>query len=210
MLKAVIFDIDGVLLDSQQANIKFFQDLLEKVGYKRPSKKEASKVFHLTMWDALKALTKERSKPKLKVVWEMGHHVRYPVELLKMPKHAKSVVKKLGKDYKLAIVTSRIEKGVEDFFQISNLRRQFRVVVSFEDYANPKPHPEPLLVALRRLKMKPEEAVYIGDTESDIQSAKAAGVKMIMYSKSAHKGADINVASFKEIPGAIAKISKKR
>ena len=210
MLKAVIFDIDGVLLDSQQANIKFFQDLLEKAEYKRPSEKEALQVLHLTMWDAIKALTKERSKPKLKVVWEMGHHVKYPLELLKMPKDAKSVVKKLGKDYKLAIVTSRIEKGVEDFFQISNLRRQFRVVVSFEDYTNPKPHPEPLLVALKRLKMKPKEVVYIGDTESDIKSAKAAGIKIIMYSKSVHKSADINVASFKEIPGAIAKISRKR
>ena len=58
MIKAVIFDIDGVLLDSFEANLKFFQDLMIKFGYLPPTKEEVPPIFHLNMWDAIRSLTK--------------------------------------------------------------------------------------------------------------------------------------------------------
>ncbi len=206
MIKAVIFDVDGVLIDSMDANIKFFQDLLAASGYKKPSKPEASKVFHLTMLDAIKFLTKEKSDEKIKEVWDLGHRLSYPTELWKFPKDSNEVVKSLKQKYKLAIVTSRIKRGIDSFFKASNLEKYFDVVVSFEDYSNPKPHPEPLLVATKKLKVKPEEAVYIGDMETDMKAAKTAGVKFILYSRKKMKGADVSVGSFREIPSAILKL----
>jgi HAD superfamily hydrolase (TIGR01509 family) len=182
MIKAIIFDIDGVLLDSFDANIGFFQRLMKLYNYKRPTKEEAKKIFHLTMWDAIKLLTKENSEERIREIWLKGKKLDiYPTKLLKMPKDEKTVIKELGKKYKLALVTSRVKKGVEIFFKVSGLRKYFHVVVSFEDYKKPKPNPEPLLIALKRLGVKPEEAIYVGDSLTDAQAAKKVGMIFVAY-----------------------------
>jgi len=207
MIKAIIFDIDGVLLDSRKANIKFFQNLLDKSGYEVPSDEEVSKVFHMTMWDTIKFLTKEKSEDRIKKAWQLGCKMSYPMELLSIPKHSKGVIKILSKDYKLGIVTGRIKRGVDRFFQFSKLRKYFDVIVSFEDYTKPKPNPESLLVALKRLKMSSDEAVYIGDSESDIKAAKAANMKVIIYPKRL-KGADSVLRNFKNLPSVMERLQE--
>jgi beta-phosphoglucomutase-like phosphatase (HAD superfamily)/8-oxo-dGTP pyrophosphatase MutT (NUDIX family) len=204
MIKAVLFDIDGVLLDSKEANALFFQDLLEKAGYRRPSKSEVLKIFHMTMWDTIKFLSKEKSEERIKKAWLIGCKMKYPMNLLKMPNHSKKAIKILSKDYKLGIVTSRIRRGVDRFFQFSKLRKYFDVTVSFEDYKKPKPDPESLLVALKKLKMSPNEAVYIGDAESDV---KAANMKVIIYPKRL-KGADFILRNFKNLPSVIERLQE--
>src|SRR3989337_2843243 len=201
MIKVVIFDVDGVLLDSWEANIKFYQLLLEESGYNVPSRKEIEGVFHLPMLDAIRQLAQETSDVRVREVWEMGRgrKVRYPTELLKIPEHSRDVVDTLNKTYRLAIVTSRVRLGVEDYFMVSGLKQYFTVVVSYEDYTHPKPHPEPLLLALQKLKVKAGEPVYIGDTETDIQAAKAAGINIIVYSVRPFEWADLWISSFDEL-----------
>lgn len=81
MVKAVIFDIDGVLLDSWEANIKFYQLLFEKSGYKVPSRKQVEGIFHLPMMDAIRVLAKESSEDKGRTVWEMGKGEKYDTRL---------------------------------------------------------------------------------------------------------------------------------
>ena len=211
MIRAVIFDVDGVLLDSWEANIKFYQLLLEKSGYNVPSRKAIESVFHLSMMDAIRQLAQETSDVRVREVWEMGRSrkVRYPTELLKIPEHSRDVVDTLNKTYRLAIVTSRVRLGVEDYFKVSGLKQYFKVVVSYEDYTHPKPHPEPLLLALQKLKVKAGEAVYIGDTETDIQAAKAAGINIIVYSVRPFEWADLWISSFDELPDAVRKLREK-
>jgi len=207
MIKAILFDIDGVLLDSKEANALFFQDLLEKAGYKRPSKGEVLNIFHMTMWDTIKFLSKEKSEERIKKAWLIGCKMKYPMNLLSMPKHSKEVIKILSKNYKLGIVTSRIRRGIDRFFEFSKLRKYFDITVSFEDYTKPKPDPESLLVALKRLKINPDEAVYIGDAESDVKAAKASGMKVITYPKKL-KGADAILRNFKNLPSIIESLQQ--
>ena len=71
MIKAVIFDIDGVLLDSFEANLKFFQDLMIKFGYRPPTREEFPPIFHLNMWDAIEALTKSDSEVEIRKIWDI-------------------------------------------------------------------------------------------------------------------------------------------
>jgi len=76
-------------------------------------------------------------------------------------------------------------------------------VVTYEDYSNPKPHPEPLLVANRKLGIKPQEAVYVGDSPSDIASAKAANMKSIYLSVKPHPDATGHIVELKNIMSII-------
>ena len=208
-IKAVLFDIDGVLLDSFYAVYVFYRNLLEHYGYRKPTKKEVSKTFHMTMWDMIKILSKEESEEKIGKLWSKGQRFDlYPIELLKMPKDLKKTIKELDKNYKLGLVTGRTKKGVGIFFLVSKLRKYFQVVVCYESYKKPKPHPESLLIALKRLKVKPEEAVYIGDSWADALAAKRAKIKFISYERKV-KGADYNINKLVDLIKVIKWIEQK-
>ena len=205
MIKAVIFDIDGVLLDSFEANLRFFQDLLTYFGYKPPAREEFIPVFHLSLWDTIRVLIKSISDEEAKKIWEAGRRraVKYHTELLKTPMGAEEVINRLNKNYLLAIVTSRVRASVFESPQLSKLKKHFRVAVSYEDTSNHKPHPEPLLLAAKLLGVRPENAAYVGDAENDIKAAHAAGMKVIIYSKNNLDGADARISDFTKIPDLI-------
>jgi phosphoglycolate phosphatase-like HAD superfamily hydrolase len=79
-----------------------------------------------------------------------------------------------------------------------DLDELFDFVVSCLDVKNPKPHPEPLLKILDHFGVSSDEAIYIGDSPIDEQSARAAGVPLIAY-KSPELSAAYHVSHFKEI-----------
>ena len=207
MIKAVLFDIDGVLLDSFAANLQFFQDLLTKAGYEPPSAEDYKPLFHLTMKDAIQTMTKA-STQEVDRVWHMGKNreVQYRIDLLQMPTDAPATIKELHKTYKLGIVTSRVTTTVYEAQAMLELQKLFEVTVTYENTELHKPHPEPILHALKLLGIKPHEAVYIGDVHNDVAAARAAGTKVITYGKHIIQGSDAHAHTFSEISTIIAKL----
>ncbi len=208
MIKAVIFDIDGVLLDSFEANLKFFQTLMMKVGYPPPTRLGFAAVFHLNMMEVIKELTKSSSADEIKKIWELGRsrEVEYDLDLLLTPDGAVEVIHRLSESYLLGIVTSRIRESVYEVPQLRKLEKYFKVVVSYQDTENHKPHPEPLLLAAQKLALKPEECIYIGDAESDVKAARAAGMKIIGFTKKQLNLADACTPTFTMLPALISSL----
>lgn len=205
MIKAVIFDVDGVLIDSFEANLKFFQGLMSANGYRPPTREEFPKLFHMNMHDVIKKMTQLENEKEIDRIWEMGRGraIPYDLDLLKNPEGLEEVVKKLANKFLLGIVTSRIRESIYESPRLAKLQDYFEVEVSYQDTENHKPHPEPLFFAAQRLKAKPEECVYIGDVENDIKAAKAAGMKIIIYSKNEFEQADASTSSFRDLPKII-------
>lgn len=208
MIKAVLFDVDGVLLDSFDANFEFFSSLLTMAGHKPPSKEEYRPLLHLTMHDVIKVLT-NGSDEEVKRIWELGRSEKMPsvAHLLKVPEGAKETLDELHSKYTLGIVTSRIKEKVY-VAGLAELEHSFQVAISYQDTKNHKPHPEPLLLACKKLGVEPSEAIYIGDTESDVIAGKAAGMKVISYTTSEFKDADARTFSFPELPEIIQKLAE--
>jgi pyrophosphatase PpaX len=78
---------------------------------------------------------------------------------------------------RLGLVTSKVRSGAIRGLRVANLESSFDVIVGADEVKNPKPHPEPVLIALDLLKARPEETVFIGDARYDIVCGHAAGVK---------------------------------
>lgn len=112
-------------------------------------------------------------------------------------------VRALANEYPLAIVTSRIRESVFEAPELAKLKDAFRVAVSYDDTANHKPHPEPLLYAAEKLGVAPAACVYIGDVENDVIAGHAAGMKVIIYSKNNVPNADAQTALFTDLPQLI-------
>lgn len=214
MIKAVLFDVDGVLLDSKEANAKYLENLIVKSGYPRPKKKDLDKVFHISLLDSIKLLTKEKNKTKITKLWKQAELKKnYPVDLIRVPENIKETMVKLSKKYKLGIITSRAMAGVEEFFHYTKLENYFRVVVASDLIKNPKPDPESLLFAMSKLKVKPNETVYIGDSRNDLIASKKAGAFFILYSNYFEYPllkAGMWTRDFRNLPRLISIIGRKR
>jgi pyrophosphatase PpaX len=204
MIKAILFDIDGVLFDSLDANIFFFQSLFNKAGYTKPlTKNDYKPMNHLSMLSIIKQWTSVSDEEANKI-WEWGRsrEVPYPDHLVALPKNAKKTILALHKKYKLGIVTSRVKEGIY-ISDLANLEKYFDVAIGFQDTTDHKPHPEPLLLACKKLSIKPKETIYIGDSASDGIAGKAAGMKVICYGTTPFENADAYTKSFKELPNII-------
>ena len=201
MIKAVLFDIDGVLLDSEESNRDFLRRLFKEFGYKAPSKEEYRKVFHLNLWDVIEVLTKEQNRDKIQQIWNRGSsYPDYEDEFLKTQKGLDEVIKELNKSYKLGIVTGRVQSGVDEFFNFSGLKNYFDTVVCYDDYSKSKPHPEGLLLAISKLDVRPEEAVYVGDAQTDMIAAEKAGIHFILFPENPKIKTKFVAKQFGDIP----------
>ena len=181
MLTAVVFDVDGVLVDSRAANARFFQNLLQAAGYHAPRSADIQAYFHLPMYDAIAKLTRSKDPTEIERIWKLGHDTSlYPLELLEYPNGIEKVLQKLEPDYRLGIATSRIRKGMWELLERGRIRDYFQAVITFDDYTHPKPDPEPLLLTIERLNVRPAEAAYVGDSTSDVVAAVAAGMRSIL------------------------------
>src|SRR5687767_13212277 len=140
-IKAIIFDVDGVLIDSRDANVELFTSLLKKAGYARPAAEEILSCFHLSLWHTLEKLLKTENPSEIQRVWDMASEsASSTTSLLRFPKDLKKTLSKLHPHYRLAVVTSRIRAGLDDVFDALGVDHLFETYVTFEDYKNPKPH----------------------------------------------------------------------
>lgn len=205
MIRSVLFDIDGVLIDSFAANLRFYQDLFIKTGYEPITRERFFELRHMTMYDVISIVTKLKNKDKIEKIWRMGkgRAVPYRNSLLKSPKKYDETIDELHNKYMLGLVTSRIYDGIFTVPPLAKYKSYFQVVVSYEDTKEHKPNPEPLLLALKKIQLKAHEVVYIGDAQSDVDAAKSAGIKMIAYAKSSLIGADVQTHDFGKIPALI-------
>lgn len=208
MIKAVIFDVDGVLVNSHKANLVFYHALLEEAGYPEITDDDIRANYHLSSLHAIEKLTKSTDQNEIKRIWELGHEPRFRKNnLLEFPEKLEEILEELHKKYRLAIVTSRIRLGMDSIFGIKQIEHLFDAVITFEDYKNTKPHPEPLLVALKQLGITANEAIYIGDSSTDIEAAKAAGMKSVFLSTKPHEDAHANITEFSHLTEAVAKLA---
>jgi pyrophosphatase PpaX len=169
MLKAVIFDLDGVLLDNTQLIVEIFQEAAKRSGLKVPDKKSVIATLGLVGRDMIEILLGKKHVETLTQVWMKREKEMKSMpgirEVLNVLKTKKAVVTSAP-----ASITNRRLKDFIDYFD---------VVVTSESTKKHKPDPEPLLFACEKLKIKPKEAVYVGDRLIDFETAKNAGMDFI-------------------------------
>lgn len=204
MIRAVLFDIDGVLLDSLKANAEFFRELLSHFGYRGPTDDEQAMYFHLSMRDVIRKYAPDVSEAKVKEIAKYGDTIDRGFDLLEMPMESPAVLEALSKQYKLGLVSNRTRAGIEEYHKFANLRHFFQVSACYEDTVKHKPEPDPLWFAAKQLGAQPDETVYVGDAATDIAAARAAGMRMVLYAAKPMPGADATTGRFHELPGVIA------
>jgi HAD superfamily hydrolase (TIGR01509 family) len=184
-IRAVVFDMDGVLIEAKDWHYEALNRALALFGY------SISRVDHLTTFDGLptkkklEMLSLERGLPRglhaflndLKQAYttELTHQKCKPVFA---HEYALSKLKSLG--YKLAVASNSVRATVELMMEKSNLRPYLDLLVSNQDVRNAKPDPEMYLTAATGLGLDPRQCLVVEDNSNGIKAAEAAGCPVLV------------------------------
>ena len=209
MIKAIVFDFDGVLADSEWLHLRAYQELLQPVGV--PLTKElycerylgfddegvfqqVAKDHGLLFGDEeIELLIAEKGRRFEKMI--SSSNVLYPA--------AVPTVRALAAAYPLGIASGSLRKEIDLMLRGASLNDAFKFVVSADDTEKTKPAPDPYLRAAELHGLPPAACVAIEDSNWGLQSARDAGMVTIglasTYPASELRGADIVVAALEDI-----------
>jgi len=177
-IKAVIFDVDGVLLDSKKALYLLFKHALIEHGYKHKTKAQIIKHMGLTSEKWIKKLVPNVGKKELKKMAEWTRNKYAREYMLDHAKPMKNSIHLIGwlrkKKVKIGVVTNM--RDIEAKTLLNILRLKPNSLVTSSHVKNPKPAPDPLFHALKELKCKKDEVIFIGDTITDLKAGRSAEI----------------------------------
>jgi phosphoglycolate phosphatase len=193
--RLVIFDCDGVLFDSREANRAFYDRLLARFG-KSPLSEEALDYVHMrTVFEAVDFIFPAEEERLAAHAYRQDLDPEAFIRLMVEEPGLKEFLTFLRPAVKTAISTNRTTT-IGQVLTLHGLSEFFDLVVGALDVASPKPHPESLFKIIAHFQLRPEEVVYIGDSVVDAEAAQAAGISLIAFKNPSLK-ACLHVESFR-------------
>ena len=180
--KVLIFDCDGVLFDSKDANIAFYNHILSHLHLPPMTQEEVEYVHASTAEGALRHLFTNRDPHLLDKGNDYRRGIDYTpfIHLMRMEPYLKELLKALPPPIKKAVSTNRTYT-IGDVLRLHGLEGEFDLVVSALDVKNPKPHPDSIMTILQHFSITPSQALFVGDSEVDQDAAQAALVPFVAY-----------------------------
>jgi len=184
MIKAIVFDMDGVLIDARDWHYEALNRALRLFGL------EISRYDHLTTFDGLP------TRRKLELL-SLQYHLptalhgfinemkqKYTLEIVEArcrPRfnHQFALARLQANGYRMAVASNSVRRSIEIMLEKAELRRYFEFFLSNEDVARSKPDPEIYAQAIARLGVGPSETLIVEDNQHGIRAAVAAGAQVL-------------------------------
>ena len=172
-----LFDLDGTLIDSIDLILRSYRHTLRTHRGVEPPDELWLKGLGTPIRVQLRQWSEDAGEieamAQTYTTYNLAHH-----DALVRPYDgivaAVTRLKQRGKQ--LGLVTSKSRSGAQRGLRVSGIETAFEVIVGADEVTNPKPHPEPVLLALERLGTNANDAVFVGDSRHDIECGRAAGV----------------------------------
>jgi len=179
-IKAFFFDLDGTLVNTYEADFLAYQDaILEVTGFSI-TQPDFAKTNGKEMRYKLAELTPGISEDKILQIGAQKklHYAKY-LHLTIPNKPLIAFLQAQARDQKAVLVTSAKRHNATMVLKAHSLIGHFSEMIFGDDISNPKPHPEPYLLALKRMDLRSDEALAFEDSDTGALSATAAGIKVI-------------------------------
>ncbi|UCD32672.1 MAG: HAD family hydrolase [Desulfobacterales bacterium] len=198
----VAFDCDGVMFDTEKANIAYYNSILEYFNRPVMTPEQFAYCHMHTVDQSISNLFSDEESYKAAQAYRKRMSYLPFLKYMEMEPYLKPLLEKLRPQYKTAVATNRsdtmdrvlIEHSLTDYFDL---------VVSSNDVKRPKPYPDPLIKILEHFKIKPYQSIYVGDSELDQIAAKLADMPFVAY-KNRSLVADYYIESLQEIEKILA------
>ena len=205
-MKAIIFDMDGVIINSEPLHVKIERELLEELGGTITDKEHSNFIgttdYH--MWSTFKEqFNIELSVDEIiKIKRDRFNENIHKIELV--PGFWDFFIKVYEAGHPLALASSNNKESVNLIVEKFELNKYLKVIMTGEDVSEGKPNPEIFLKTAEKLGVSPSNCIVIEDAKNGVLAAKAAGMKCIgfnnpVFGKQDLSGADLIIDSFSEL-----------
>jgi len=192
--RAVIFDVDGTLVDSNDAHARAWQDVLKEYGIERAFT-DIRRLIGMGGDKLLPALTGISSESEVgtRIVARRGRRFRdaYLAGLRPFPEVRPLLARLVGDGFRLGVASSAKKDELDSLLEIAGVGDLIARQTSADDVEASKPDPDALHAALAKLRLSPEAAAMVGDTPYDVEAAARAGVSMIAFRSGGWTDADL-------------------
>lgn len=198
MLKAVIFDFDGVIANTEPVHMRAFQltlgedgiTLTEEEYYSNYLAYDDKTLFKTVLKD--KEITHDETVIRELMERKSGHYESIIKDNIEILPGVKDFIGKLSGKYRLAIGSGALRQEIADILEFAGIEDYFEVIVSAEDVENCKPAPDVFVEVLRRLNasgtgsdtISPDECLVVEDSVSGVEAALSAGMKCLAVTNS--------------------------
>jgi HAD superfamily hydrolase (TIGR01509 family) len=209
VIEAVVFDLDGVLLDSEQVWDAVREQLVRERGGRWHERAQrdmmgmSSSEWSRYMHDEL-GLDEPPEEISAEVVRRLAAVYR---EHLPVIPGAREAVERLAERWRLGLASSSNREVIDLALELLDVARLFEVTVSSEEVGHGKPAPDVYLEAARRLGVEPSRAVAIEDSHNGIRAAKAAGMRVVAIPNRHFPPGDEALAEADVVLGSLAELT---
>lgn len=177
-LRAVLFDLDGTLLDSIRLIIDSYHHALATHGLPARTDQHWLAGIGTPLRVQFRDWAHEPELFERLIESYRDYNIsNHDARVRAYPGAVEMVRGVRQRGLRAGLVTSKQRAGAERGLRFLQLSDAVEVIVAAEDVSNPKPHPEPLLIASRQLDTDPRDAIYVGDSVHDMESGRAAGMR---------------------------------
>jgi len=212
MIEAVLWDNDGVLVDTERLYFRATRETLARAGAELTREHFIEYIMRRgqSVWEVLLPHLDADEIGRWRRIRDDAYSELLRIEACVIPGATETVRAMHGK-HRMAIVTSAHREHFELAHRTSGLPAMFEVILTREDYKESKPHPEPYLTALARLGVLPDRAIAIEDSERGLAAARAAGLRCIVIPHELTEGGNFaeaaaKLASIAEVPATLAQL----
>lgn len=213
MIKAVLFDLDGVLIQTEKETFKFYQEYFKEHGIIIKDEDFVYKAGRKSVDFFNAILTPEQLKQfDTKKITDLKRELfntdldRY---VKKIPGYREILEALKARDLHLALGSQNESRMIESVLKWLGVKDFFEVILSLDDIKNKKPDPEIYLLAASKVGVAPEECVVIEDSRDGIGAAKNAGMFCVAFwhdymPKDNYEKADIVIKSLAELENYVS------
>lgn len=180
-MKGIIFDMDGVIVDSEPLHFQIEKEMLEELGGTMDEKEHASFVgtTDYKMWSVFK--DRFNLEPSVEELVDIKkRRFAKNIDKIELVDNVSDLITTLySEGYALGLASSNNKKTVHSIVHKFQLNKYFKVIISGEEVSNGKPNPEIFIEAAKAMDLKPEECLVIEDATNGIIAANSAGMKCI-------------------------------
>jgi pyrophosphatase PpaX len=175
-LKGVIFDLDGTLVDSQNADLGALSQALMQITGERIPLEQLSRFFGVSSEEVAEELVGDRADELLDR-WSHLYHATLSDSIQVFP-GVKNTLRELhALGIRLGVVTLQTREEMSQTRQVILLDDWIDAWVALDDTLQPKPSPEPVILAIDMLALHQEHTIMVGDSIKDMQAGRAAGIR---------------------------------
>ena len=214
-VEAVMFDMDGTLVNSRQAIVDSYYDASEQVlGERRPADDELDEILKLRGIESFPRVTRT-DDPDVLARFSAAFQAAYARHQVAVPAYpgAEEALRELSAmGVKLGIATSKGRARLDLDLERLGFAQYFAHTVSGDEVPNGKPAPDPIFAVAEGLGVAIENGLYVGDGENDIRAAHAAGMRAVGVAFGFHpreckaEGPEYFVESYAELVQVVASL----